>query len=71
MKDQSQIDEMRAAIRGDLERGRARQQASPVLASVVEPVSVPEVVPEVVSEPPAHGEPEPRRGLFSSLFKRS
>lgn len=58
MKEQSQIDEMRAAIRGDLERSRARQRASPV----VEPEA------EAEQEPPAQDRPRP--GILSSFFKR-
>ena len=60
MREQSQIEDMRAAIRGDLERSRARQQVSPALA--------PEPEPE--PEPPVAEEPEPRRGFFSSLIRR-
>jgi len=58
MREQSQIEDMRAAIRGDLERSRARQQVSPALA------------PEPEPEPPVAEEPEPRRGFFSSLIRR-
>jgi hypothetical protein len=58
MKEKSQIDDMRAAIRGDLERGRNRQRPSPVVP--------PEEQAE--TEPPA--EDAPRPGLLSSLFKR-
>ena len=59
MKEQSQIDEMRAAIRGDIERGRTKPRPSPV----VQPEA--EVERE---EPPAPESPRP--GLLSSLFKR-
>jgi hypothetical protein len=58
MKEKSQIDAMRAAIRGDLERSRARQDA-------VAPV---EPEPEYAPEPPA--EDKPRPSIFSSLFRR-
>jgi hypothetical protein len=58
MKEQSQIDDMRAAIRGDLERGRKRRRPNPV-------VQPPE---QAKPEPPADEEPRP--GLLSSLFKR-
>ena len=58
MKERSHIDEMRAVIRGDLERGRARLRPSPV----VQPEA------EAEQEPPA---PEaPRPGILTSLFKR-
>ena len=60
MKEQSQIDDMRAAIRGDLERSRTRPRPSPVVQ--------PEGERERGREPPAPD--EPRRGIFSSLFKR-
>jgi hypothetical protein len=59
MKEKSQIEAMRAAIRGDLERSRARQDAVPA----VEPE------PEDVPEQPA--EDKPRPGIFSSFFKRA
>ena len=58
MKERSQIDEMRAVIRGDLERSRARQQSSPV----AQPTSEPEVDEQEIEEP--------RPGIFGSLFKR-
>jgi hypothetical protein len=58
MKERSQIDAMRAAIRGDLERSRARQESS----GAVEPA------PERLPEPPS--EDEPRPGILASLFKR-
>ena len=60
MKDQSQLDEMRAAIRGDIERGRTRPRPSPVVQ--VEPE------PEAEREQPI---PEVLRPRFlSSFFKR-
>jgi hypothetical protein len=59
MKEKSQIDAMRAAIRGDLERSRARQDA----VEAVEPE------PEDAPEQPT--EDQPRPGIFSSLFRRS
>jgi hypothetical protein len=62
MKEKSQIDEMRAALRGDLERGRKRMRASPI----VQPQAEPEPEPE--PEPPA--EEAPRPGIFGSLFGR-
>jgi hypothetical protein len=60
MKEQSQIEAMRAAVRGDLERSRQRQDSNG------EPEPEPE--PEHVAEPPV--EDEPRPGIFASLFKR-
>ncbi len=83
MKDQSQIDAMRAAIRGDLERSRARQQANQVLqppdggSDRIQPV--PETDPEPGPEPelelkpepePEPAKQEPRPSIFSSVFKR-
>ena len=59
MRDQSQIDAMRAAVRGDLERSRERRRPNPV----VQPRE------QVEPEPPAAAD-EPRPSLFSSLFKR-
>jgi hypothetical protein len=56
MKEQSQIEAMRAAVRGDLERSRQRQDSNG------------EPEPEQVPEPPV--EDEPRPGIFASLFKR-
>ena len=58
MKERSHIDEMRAAIRGDLERSRARQQSG----SVAQPASKPEADEQELEEP--------RPGILTSLFKR-
>jgi hypothetical protein len=58
MKEKSQIDAMRAAVRGDLERSRARQDA----VETVEPE------PENVPEQPSVDQRRP--GIFSSLFRR-
>ena len=55
MKEHSQIEDMRAAVRGDIERAKKRRTASPVPQ---EPVPVPE-------------EPKPQSGLFSIFRKRS
>ena len=61
MHEQSQIDEMRAAIRGDRERAeQARERSTENVRSLL---SGPEPEP-VVPEP----EPEPRRGLLRRLF---
>ena len=76
MKERSQIDEMRAAIRGDLERSRARLRPSPAVQprdddvrDRVQPVAETEAardrlqpVPETKDAPPP--------GIFTSLFKR-
>jgi fused signal recognition particle receptor len=63
MRDQSQIDDMRAAIRGDLERARARREADPWREPVETPAAEPEPVaepePEPVMEAPPEPEPEP------------
>jgi hypothetical protein len=58
MKEKSQIDDMRAAIRGDLERSRQRSQAGPA------------VQPQERFEPKPSPEDQPRPGFLSSLFKR-
>jgi hypothetical protein len=68
MDDQSQIDAMRAAVRGDLDRARARRAADPwrsdepsahPLQAVAEPAAEPEpeVMPEPEPEPVAEAEP--------------
>jgi hypothetical protein len=59
MKEQSQLDEMRAAIRGDIERGRVHPRPSPVVQ--------PE--PEAEREEPVPDAPQ--TGFLSSFFKRS
>lgn len=58
MREQSQIDEMRAALRGDLERAKKHPRPSPI------------VVPEERAEPEPPAEEQPRPSIFSSLFKR-
>ena len=65
MHEQSQIDEMRAAIRGDRERAeQARQRSTEnVRALITEPE--PEAADEPDSVPP---EPEPRRGVLRRLL---
>ena len=69
MRDQSQIDAMRAAVRGDLERAR-RRRAGTLLQPEPDDTSEPE--PQVEREPePVAAEPQPERmGLFRSLFRR-
>jgi hypothetical protein len=62
VRDQSHIDDMRAAVRGDLERLRARRQsvferpAPPPAAE--EPAPQPEPVPTLVPQPAPLPEPE-------------
>jgi hypothetical protein len=60
MKEQSQIEDMRAAVRGDIERAK-RRRSSPVRQEPV-PAPVPDHVPEEV--------PQPRSGLFAFFRKR-
>jgi hypothetical protein len=81
MPDQSHIDDMRAAIRGDLERARARRPSiferpavtpAAEVAEETEPVAVvapdpaPDVAPAEVPTEPAH-----RRSFVARLFGRS
>ncbi len=60
MKEESQIEEMRAALRGDRERAEQSRQRST------------ENVLELLDRPAAavEPEPEPRRGLLSRLLGR-
>jgi hypothetical protein len=60
VKEESQIEEMRAALRGD--RARAEQSKQRTAENVLELGRRP--------EPAAVGEPEPRKGLLSRLFGR-
>ena len=64
MKDQSQIEDMRAAVRGDIERAKQRAP-SPVLQES-EPVPVPAPEPDRVPEK----EPQQQSGLFAFFRKR-
>ena len=62
MKEESQIDEMRAALRGDRERAeQSRQRSSENVLGLIEPRP-----DEIVAE----REPEPHRGLLSRLLSR-
>ena len=62
MKEESQIDEMRAAVRGDRERAeQSRQRSSENVLSLIEPHA---------DEDVAEQQPEPRPGLLSRLFGR-
>ena len=62
MHEHSQIDDMRAAIRGDRERAEQARQRSAEHVRALLPEAVPEPEPE--SEPA----PEPRPGLLRRLF---
>ena len=65
MKEESQIDEMRAALQGERERAeQARQRSSENVRALLES-DVPQAAPEP-PEPPA----EPPRGGLRGLFKR-
>jgi hypothetical protein len=60
VKEESQIEDMRAAIRGDRERAeQARQRSTENVRALIEPA---------VREPEAQPEPAPR--LFVRLFGR-
>jgi hypothetical protein len=67
MEERSQIDAMRDAVRGDLERARGRRGST-----LLRPEQPPETQAEPELEPEPEGPaaedaPEPRRGLFSFL----
>jgi hypothetical protein len=62
VKEESQIDEMRAALRGDRERAeQSRQRSSENVLGLIEPRA---------DEAPAEQQPESRRGLLSRLLVR-
>ena len=62
MKEESQIDEMRAAVRGDRERAeQSRQRSTENVLGLIEP-QVEDVAPEQ--------QPEHRRGLLDRLLGR-
>ena len=64
MKEESQIDEMRAALRGDRERAeQSRQRSTENVLGLIEPLDD-EAAPE--PEP----QPEHRRGLLGRLLGR-
>ena len=62
MKEESHIDEMRAAVRGDRERAEQSRQRS--TENVLGLVGSPD------DEADAESPPEPRRGLLSRLLGR-
>ena len=66
MKEESQIEDMRAALRGERERAeQARQRSTENVHALIvspEPVTAP--------EPPTVTEPSPRRGVLGRLFGR-
>ena len=66
MHDESQIEDMRAAVRGDRERAEQARQRSQenVRALLTEPD------PEPAREPDPEPEPEPRRSFLSRLLGR-
>ena len=59
MKEQSQLDAMRAAVRGDLERAQARRDADPWRAPEPEPEPIQSLSPDVPETPALEAEPEP------------
>jgi hypothetical protein len=59
VKEESQIDEMRAALRGDRERAEARQQSSENVRALIEPTGATQA-----PEPPR------KRGLLDRLLGR-
>ena len=63
MKEESQIDEMRAALRGDRERAeQSRQRSTENVLGLIEPGRT--------RPSPSRSQPEPRRGLLGRLFGR-
>jgi hypothetical protein len=63
VREESHLEEMRAAIRGDRERAEQARRRS--TENVLAPLAVPE--PERAPEQPPY---EPKRGLLSRLFGR-
>jgi hypothetical protein len=59
VKEESQIEEMRAALRGDRERAEARQKSSENVRALIEPTG-----PAQAPEPPR------KRGLLDRLLGR-
>jgi len=58
MKEKSHIDDMRAALRGDIERARARRESE----------AAPPPEPEQKAEP--QDEPAPTPGKLAAFFRR-
>ena len=66
MREESHIEDMRAAVRGDRERAeQARQRSTENVLALIDAPSV-----EGAREPQPQAEPEPRRGLLSRLLGR-
>jgi hypothetical protein len=63
MKEQSQLDAMRAAVRGDLERAQARRDADPWRAPEPQPEPIQPLSPEVSETPALEAEREPELPL--------
>jgi hypothetical protein len=59
VRERSQIDDMRAAVRGDLERARARREEDPWRQSAPQPPVVPQPEPDVVPTPEPEPAPDP------------
>ena len=76
MKEQSHLEDMRAAVRGDRERAEeARRRSTENVRALLEPEPEPEPAPEPEAEPPAPEppappEPPPARGLRHFLRLR-
>ena len=68
MKEESHIEDMRAAVRGDRERAeQARQRSTENVLALIDAPAV-EEAPE--PHPQAEPAPEPRRSLLSRLLGR-
>jgi hypothetical protein len=63
VNEESQIEEMRAALRGDRERAEARRQSTENVLEMVEPAAP-------AAEPVAEPEPPQRRSLIDRLLGR-
>jgi hypothetical protein len=63
VKEQSQIEDMRAAIQGDRERAeQARQRSTENVRALIEP--------DVIDDSPPEPEPESSRGFLNRLLGR-
>jgi hypothetical protein len=66
VKEESHIEDMRAAVRGDRERAeQARQRSTENVLALIDAPAV-----EEAAEPHPQAEPEPRRGFLSRLLGR-